>query len=388
MLLLALLACGPDVVSLYEQEKARALATATSVPSGWKPDLTLTLAAPDLARATRTAVEAALHGADGKAPDLRLALPLGLTATLTPDLAVDALVVKPSSACAACFAVDAKLSGTTRWEIAGARGSVPVTVAGSGTLEVAVADGSVVKGRLRDVEKLDVRSRAIGAVQVSPDAGIRDWLRSSLEQAPPIRITEVSLAGLPVRAVSVSTAGDALTIGMLSDVPGTAAVGSHAVPTEGFLLALGADTLTGLARRAAYQAGVQQMDVAVDPRAITVDGATFRLDLRVWRLVGRGWYRDYDVAGDLAIKRKKLTLTATGATEVAQSPRAELVDPLAALFEGKILDAIVAGVQQSLPAKTTQSVGAVQLTAAARDARGEGGDLVVTGDLTVTAPGR
>jgi hypothetical protein len=157
---------------------------------------------------------------------------------------------------------------------------------------------------------------------------------------------------------------------------------AEALP-EGIRVSVSETALLGLARRAAFERGELTMQVYADPRALVVDGQRFALTLRLWRLVGRGWWRDYSVSGTLAIEGGKLRMKADDVAEIAQSPGAGIVDPLAALFEGQVLSAIEESVQQSLPAAHAQRVGDVRFRAAARSVSGKDGTLTVEAALDV-----
>jgi len=385
--ILLLSACGPNVTALYDHERALALAVATDHPTAWQPDLTIGIASPDLADAVGDAVADGLR-LDGKgARPLTIRLPLGLDAQLTPQLVVQDLRLEPSTSCAACLRFATTLDGRAAWSLGPAQGSVPVTIAAAGTIELTIRaedGGQGVYARVRDADRITVRSPALGQLAVQPDRELQAWVTEGLAKAPQVRVTGLPTDGLPIRDLRLRTDDHGLLVEALSDLPSGTPLPARASPTSGVEVVVSGSTLSGLARRAAYQAGVQQMDIAADPRAVHVEGSTFTMDLRVWRLVGRGWYRDYTVKGDLSIDKGKLRLAAKDAVEVGASPGAGLVDPLAALFEGKILDAIVKAVQTSLPARRTETLGAVQVVAEARSATGEGDNLVMRGALTVS----
>ena len=173
---------------------------------------------------------------------------------------------------------------------------------------------------------------------------------------------------------------------ILSNVPGGTPLRALPAPKSGVEVAMSESVVSAIARRAAFQAGTLDLDVAADPRGIDVDGSQFTLDLRLWRLVGRGWYRDYQVTGDVGVKnngRSKLSFVAKDAKETGSSPGALLVDPMAALFQSKILEAIVNAMDRTMPAQTQQKVAGVALRAVATDARGLDDALHLYGTLQV-----
>lgn len=379
-LLLALLGCTPDIAALYEQEKAAALARATGVPAGWSPDLVFAVSDDTLAEATRVGVDAAL---DQILKPARVELPLGLHASLKPDLAAQSVRLAPSAACAGCFGLDAVVKGRVRYAAGPAEGEVPVTLSVAGEVQVAVVDGTSFTLAVRRVERVKVTAGDLGRVGGKVDDAVADWLADTLRTVRPIPLGALDTRALPVRAVRVATAAEGAALEVLTDLPGQNALARWGWPAEDAALVVSAGALGGLARRAAFEAGTQAMDVAVDPRAVAVDGATFRLDLRVYRLVGRGWWRDYAVTGDLAVERGRVKLAARDAAETAQSAGAGLVDPLAALFEGRVLDAVVDNLHGALPARHAAQAGEVAVTARVRGVEGRDGALVATTELVL-----
>ncbi len=388
LLPILLLGCTPDVTKLYATERVSALAVATGVPPNWKPDAAVAIAAPELALALRKVIRTALS-ADH--PAIQLPLPLGIQATLTPQLEVKSVKIALTTDCAACFSVQIALEGQARWEAGPASGSVPISAAASAILAASIHNGNEVDVRPNRIESLTVDVPSLGNLRVNASGPVQEWLRQTIaNKLPPIRVATLDKGALPVRDMRLSATPDRLAIEILSDVPGASPLRALPSPTSGVEVAMSESVISGIARRAAYQAGTLAMDVAADPRGLVVDGSAFTLELRLWRLVGRGWYRDYEVVGDIGVKadgRSKLTFEAKTAKETASSPGALLVDPLAALFESRILDAIVTAMDQSLPAQTQQNVAGVRLRAVATDARGLDDALHLYGTLDVDEGG-
>ncbi len=387
ILALLLPACTPDVTRLYAEERLTALAVATGTPSQWRPDAALAIAAPDLSEAMKTVVRTAVtHGK----PSIQIPLPLGIQAVVRPDLNVRSIKVRATTDCSACFAVHISLDGQARWEAGPASGTVPLGATADAILAVSVREASIVEIRPKRIEGLSVEVPSLGNLRVNASGPIQEWLRQTLAEAiPPIRIATLDTSALPVRELRLSTAGERLMIEVLTDLPGSSALRALPAPATGVEVAISESAVTGLARRAAFKAGVLDMDVAADPRGIVIDGATFTMDLRLWRLVGRGWYRDYDVTGDIAVSKgpkPRLEFVARNAVETDKSPGALLVDPLAAVFQSRILDAIVTAMDRSLPAQTSQRVVGAVLQAKSTDARGIDDALHLYGTLEVAEP--
>lgn len=385
MFALTLVACTPDVRGLYDEERRAALTVATERPKGWSPDLRVRIASSAFEDAVAAALKASLE--DPKPLDV--ALPLGLTAQLEPRaVRIDRARVRPSDACGACLAVDAQLSGEAAWTLGPARGSFPYDVGLEGVIALEVADGAV-GARPRSIDKVRVKVGDLGGLKGNPSDELQGWIRHAVDKnMPAIALADLGGADLPVRDLRLRTTADEIVLEALTDVPGARPVADGTPPERGMIVALSETALTGLARRAAFEQGVLAMDVAADPRSLDVADDRFTLGLRLWRLVGRGWWRDYEVTGTLGIDDGRLKLRPTGTREVAASPGAVLVDPLAALAQSQVLDAITDAVTQSLDASRSQAVGDVRLRAVARAVRGADDTLFVEGTVKVVAPGR
>lgn len=387
VLALTLLGCTPDVTHLYAGERETALAVATDVPAGWKPDAAVAIASRDLAVALSAVVTTAVSA---DRPAITLPLPLGIQASLKPDLKVKRAKISSTTDCAACFSLDIALEGDARWEAGPASGTVPISAAATAIIAVSVRDGSIVEVKPRRIGSLAVEVPSLGNLRVNASGPLQEWLRATLlNKVPAIRVATLAVSALPVRDLRLTTSADRLQIEILTNVPGGVALRALPAPSSGVEVALSESVLSGLARRAAFKAGTLDLDVAVDPRKIEVEGEQFTMDLRLWRLVGRGWYRDYSVTGSLGVTRgtrPRLTLSATDARETGASPGAIFVDPIAALFQSKILDAIVDAMDRSLPAQAEQRVAGVGMQAKATEARGLDDALHLYGSLEVVQP--
>lgn len=378
------LACTPDVRSMYEQEREAALTVASERPADWQPDLTVQIAGPDFELAVSTALKAAL--AKDQAA-LVLPIGLGLEAKLKPVFSVEEANLRPSDTCASCLAFDAVIVGKAAWSLGPAGGTIPLDVGAQGVFALEVADGHIIEAIPRAVTSVRVRVTDLGALKVNPSKEIQEWLTEQLSaRIPKIRVVDLDTSTLPLRDLRLRGEGTGIRIEALTNVPGSKPIGAVDAPTTGVRVAVSESALAGLARRAAYQKGELAMEVYADPLEMHIEGSEFTLDLRLYRLVGRGWWRDYRVFGKVEIKNGKVKMTASRVDPLGASPGAGLVDPLAALFEGKILEAITDSVAQSFPASQSQDLGVVQLKAETNAVTGRNNTLIADGALIVRAP--
>lgn len=376
------LACASGIQAMYDEEKLEALAKADA-PSSWQPDLRLRLSQDSLDGLVQTAMDAGLLSWKER---VELKLPLGVEARLDPQAEVERLTLSASQACEGCLAVDARLDGKARWSAAGASGTVPFTARVGGTVSFAVArdgQGWALSGRLRDVDSVKVGSAEVGTIDATSVLG--DWVRQALSKVEPIALGTVGGAEMPLAAARLVTSSGDLEVQLLSDLADRTPIppgGSFDAPWE---LRASTATLLGLARREAFEQGAIAYETAAIPTALRLDGDAFTLGLRLWRLEGSGWWRDYEVQGDLSVKAGRLSLSPTSAEEGDKSKGAGLADPLALLAEGRILQAVADGVKQTIPVSTAVSVGDRSVKARLETVTGAGDVAVLTGSLHESA---
>ncbi len=385
MLLLLFFACAGNMTEQWEAERDAVLAAPRPALKGWLPEVRFRFSEPALARAAGEMVAAGALSVD---QPLEVPNPLGVPLRARPLATVTALDVSLEQGCAACAALDLTLDGGARWTAGPAKGQLPFTARVAGTLQFGVeeaADGWRVTGRIVEVGRIRVQAGDVMALDLSPFLG--EWVGAALKDTPPLRLGTIGGDKLPFRKLRIAGDGGALELQGLTDVAGAKPVpAARQAPSDDWELRMHPDTALALMRRTAFQAGPGEMDVAIDPRALAVEGDRFTLGLRIWRLQGRGWWRDYTVTGGVGVKNGKIRLKGEEAAEAGKSPGAGWADPLALLVEKRILESVTDGVDQSVPARRKVAMDAVTLDAKAGSARGEDGDLVVTGALTVRPP--
>ncbi|MSQ01286.1 MAG: hypothetical protein EXR71_05235 [Myxococcales bacterium] len=383
LLVLGLWGCVPDVRPLYEEEKARAAITATDAPTQWEPDLVIGIGETALGHAVDAAGTEALERSSKL---LSLSLPLGAAVQLKPKLRVTRAELEPGEGCESCLHFDLDIRGEVKWSLGLLGGSFPVRVEVGGQLKLVVENGTRVVARPFRLGKVVIAGGDFGALRVDPSALLQDYVRAAIGEAlPPVPLVDLAESGLPIRLVRIRNGIDAVRIEVLTDVPGALPAIAPNPGREGIIVGISETALAGLLRREAFASGLHEMNIAVDPRAVTVDGDRFGLALRIWRLEGQGWWRDYDVQGTLAIENGKLHLRTDErlVKQVGASPGAGLVDPLAALFQAKILEAIATNLDRTLPAAHKESLGVVGLQATATQVSGLAHTLLLGGELRV-----
>jgi hypothetical protein len=381
--LLVMLGCAGNISALYEASREEALRPAGVAGDSWSPDIRARIRPSQLQSFATAALDAGLLAWE-KPTTVRG--PFGISATLTPSATVEQLRVIVGSDCESCLSVTGNLAGSARWEVGGMGGNIPFTARIAADVALAlepVGDGYRLRGRVSDIKRVKLTSD-LAALRVDLTGAVGDWARSGLASAPAFTVAELGGDKLPLRAATLRLKSDGIFIDALSDVTGgPVSAGSGALPDGvDWEVRVSEATVAAMLRRAAFEAGSVGYDVAIDPQSIDIEGDRFTMGLRLWRLAGRGWWRDYDVTGAVGVKRQKLSLEADAAEEVGKSPGAGLADPLALIAERKILDAIVDNLQQAVPGARRASIRGLKVAAVTKDFSGEGEAVVLRGTLT------
>jgi len=379
------LGCAANIQALYDAEKAAALAPPPDAAASWNPEVRLRLSQDALGVLAQEAIDGGLLAWKKK---LQIDNPLGIPISVTPKIAVDTLRVTPGQSCDACLEIDARLKGQAKWKAGELGGKVPLTARVVGTLSLTLEpskSGWDLSGQVADVKKLKISAARAGKVDVTKV--LKGWTKAALAQVPTLRFGRIGGGKrLPLRALRLASDAHAIEVQGLTKVSGGSQVAAVTrAPRSDWELYVSQDTVLALLRVTAFQQGPADHDVAADPRSLRATGERFDLGLRLWRLNKPGWWREYTVTGGLEVKKGKLKFRSDGAEEGEKSKGAGLADPLAALAEGKILDAVADGIRESVPAARSTKVQGMKIKASARSARGQGDALVLSGDFTVAS---
>jgi len=372
---LVLLAACASIRPEFDAARKAAMAQPPPLADPWRPDVELQLSAP--------LVEELLDEAVAHQRALKTELTLG-PASATPRLTLDEVTVRRSRRVDGLL-LDLDLDGRVKWSLGPADGRLPASA--SARVEVVVdavreeGDRWATSVRIVSVHELDVEVAGASVGLAELDREVRGWLDTALVQAPPIPLSVVGGEGLPLRAVRATGAGRGIRILGKSTAPLDVAVDRpRGMPDGGFRLAVHEESLLALARRASFENGAVGYQVVPEPSRLAFTPGGFELGLRLWRPVGRGWWRDYDVVGTTDVRRDRVHLEATEVTEAGNSKGAALADALAALGEGLILRTLADALNAAVPATVEQTVGGVDLVASVAEVGpGDGRTVVVDG---------
>jgi len=322
------------------------------------------------------------HGTLTKKIDLKIG-------TLTPRLSISSLSLRGARNCQGCVRVDAELDGSLRWvtPIASGREALSASLSFDAVAE-AVEDEGVWSVQIAPRNLRDVAVDVAGQKLSYAEAPVRAWIdRDLLRAIPPQTIATLGDAGLPLRAVRVDAIGSTLQLSLLSRSPHPIGVSiAEGVLDTGWQLTISPDTLTDLAAAAAFENGVVGYAVVPVPLGFSLEpDQAFTLDLRLWKISGRGWWRDYRITGTASLRGKGIRLEPSSVEEAGQSPGADWVDPIAMIGEGVILNTLEKALTTTLPTRHRSQIGGVQTTAKILDIKPHSSAILVVGDLVIPA---
>ncbi|MCB9762900.1 MAG: hypothetical protein H6739_24075 [Alphaproteobacteria bacterium] len=377
--LLALSACTEDVTALYNTHRDYALEGAGAVPRSWKPEVSLSLSPALVSAMLETGLNQAAHEVEP--------VEVGRVATVTPTATVQRIELVEDADCDDCITFRARLKGDARIKAGSLKQTLPFTAKIRASLRFETrADGSSrwIEARATAVDRVELEIGEGNTLRVDLDQALEKWGEQLIAEVPPYAVAELGGDDLVVRDLRLLPQGQGLRIEVLTNAAhGGALKKTSDLPDSGWQALIAEPTLLDFARREAFNRGEIAMGVHAEPTALDVDGDRFTLDLRLWRLEGNGWWRDYRIEGALAVQGKLVTFKPEAVGEIDKSDGAELADPLAALGQSLILDAIQDAAAQAVPAAERSRVDGLELAVVVREAKGQGDALLLAGDATL-----
>jgi hypothetical protein len=352
LLLLFLLCsgCGSTVLPLYEEQRSLALADPLPAPANWTPDGRIALSERMLQTILAEAILEAQKGGENRALG-------GPGFSGTPNIRLQKLSLAEGN-CTDCVALTVSFTGDLDWKLLTKRGKSPFSATASLQSEVLIdhdKEGWHTRLVPKDIEDVRLETEAwSGTLNTALSKPLESWLKAQITQTlPEIPLATFQTRSLPVQAARARSLGGALTLEFLSGGTTTSPIPPVKL-RKGWSVNLSTATLVSIARAESFRHGPDTHSVVVTPLRFQAKGQGFELDIRIWRLKGAGWWRDYQVTGQIGAKPGAIKLTSQSVVELDQSPGAAFVDPLAALGEALIIKAIEDAITTSLP--NTKSV--------------------------------
>ena len=389
-MLLLLLACtNPALQDEYDARKTAALASPGEPASGWRAEGALRLSAQLLEELMAASIKSESKAAE----------PIDLSGlgTLKPVLTLDKFKLVDGD-CKTCVGAEGTISGNAIIKVAGIKKKIPFTA--DFTLDMTFEteartskDGAGLRHIILKPSKVrKLRVELSGAAKaLDLEKPLKTYGEQVLERIEPIDLGDLGGPELHLRDVRVKEEDGVMRIELLTDAPKNVPVKSWPeVPQQGFQVVMSEAALLSIARREAFTLGevAPGTGIYAEPTSLDLDGMGFEMGLRVWRLDGNDWWRDYTLSGDISILKEELVLKATEVEEGEKSKGAGIADPLALIGEAYIMRILQDSAQGALPGSEQFEVGSSAWTVVLEDAQGVGENLVMSGRIRVGKKGR
>ncbi|MCP4803914.1 MAG: hypothetical protein GY913_14475 [Proteobacteria bacterium] len=370
---------GEDVATLYEDQKAAALADPPALESDWKADAAVRLAEPLVQDLLEQGIEREVDAMG--AIDVRIG-------KLRPKLDVTSIELDEGG-CDGCIELEADIAGDAVLRLgAGSKHIIPYT--GSFTVEVAFATTSADDGRHIELTVKDVTrfKASLSETKFDLTGPLESWGDTLIAKVDPLDLGAYGGEDLGLRDIRVGPEGGGLLIELHTDAnPAGNVARGGALPDQGFEVIVSPKSLLSLAQKAAFEHGEIDHGLYAEPTDLQIKPDSFELAVRLYHLEG-GWWRDYTLVGELGVEQGWLTMRATSIEPGDSSRGAAAIDALAVLTEWFVLDMVKDAAQASVPSRERATAGSLGVNAVLTEAAGSGGKLVLRGTATVGPAGK
>ena len=372
--LFLLTACSDKITQEYDARKSEILQASPPAPNDWQPDIVVRLQYDAISKLSKEILEYEIN-------QLRFTQKVLITnMSLQPKLKVEKWEVTAKNN---QIHISAKFVGSWLYDIALLSGSENTSITFDGIAKIEMKDNQIWLS-LTSIQKLQVELASIQGFDLSNN--IEQWLNTQLVKLPPISMGTFDTKSYPIRDIRIHTTAQSQNIEILS----TAKHNQH-LPTlsneitNDWQAIIHQQTALHWAQTLAFSKGVISNGVAIDPVSMKIADNDFTMDLRLWKIEGVGlWWRDYTTTGTIHRLKNQLKFEGTSVVEGEKSPKAGLVDPLALLGEGLILEAIADNLLYSVPTQKKGKLDAGTWNVQLENFKGVNDTLELSGALVFT----
>ena len=377
--LITLYGCNNDIAIEYALRKDEILQTAPELSPNWKPDIILRLNYEHLSDIAEILINEQLRTAKSFNKDF-----MGVSLKVVPKLQLEELELSDAPD-GDHINIQGVIRGPLKTTVANLSTTERTRIQFSGSVNTFFENGQVFL-KIDELPKLNVQINEFKLgfmTSINIGGPLEDWLRREILDTPPIPLKKFDL---PFRGARLTSTPNAEHIEIRTNVNHNNNIQTpDGVFDEDWEAWIHQDTLLGWAQEKAIELGNVGYGVVIDPVDIDIQQQDFELDLRLWKVQGRGqWWRDYTALGSIEQRNKKIALIANSVEETGKSKRAGLVDPLALLAEGFILEAIAENLHQSLPSQQSKTNNAHKWSMVLKEWNGEQEALKVSGAINMT----
>ena len=376
--MLLVMGCRKNLTDQYERERNDVLATRTSIPSEWSPDLQLQLSYESLSEIGKSILVDAL-GRGQVTKEI-----LGNTVKI--NLKNEIMYFSLSNAHKADLAIDLKIRGTAIWSLGSTKQKLPYTIKTKGKATIKSNAQGNLKLHIKQLQNMEISSKGN---KLGLDF-IKGWINKKIKEQEAFDLGSIDLKNLGLLAINVEGVKQGVNVSFLSNVPAASPLTPFTAPLEDdWELRIAEPTLTTWIRRAAFKQGIISHGVAIDPYELDFQDNTFNMLLRLWKLEGFGqWWRDYEIKGKATVTKTKVHLRGSEVVEMSKSTGAGLSDPLTLLAESYLLKSLEDQLHYAVPSTNSSSIGGRRLVVDLKKLRGESGYLAAIGSLELKSMSR
>jgi len=373
-MLLMLFACYNQIVLEYEAEKALLMQAPAPLEENWKPDMILRLNYGVISKLSIPHLQDNFTKSTSISKNI-----LGATLKVTPEMTVKRLQIADAPENNQ-VTIRGAVEGKIPWKLGILEGTETCSASFQGKATVGMNDGAATL-KMDSIELFRLHVDTLGGQDIAPL--LEGWLQDSLIATKAITLSEFELSQTPIRGIRLNTTPTSTNIEMRSYTTHSGNILTPKLAMKpDWELYMHQETMLGWLRLAAFEQGIISNGMAVDPRDFNINDQVFELDVRLWKLEGRGkWWREYKTMGTIEKEENKLIFVGKATKGEDKSRGANLVDPLAFIAETMILDKVSDTLSYTLPAQAFTKVNQREWKVTIEQYTGAGNQIRLSGAI-------
>ena len=372
MVLFWLLACNNQLVQEYELEKEAIFQTAPALKDNWKPDILLRLNYDAISKIAKRYVEKEIQGYK----------PLKKTFLSKEFIAKPKLKLTKLTLSDAPAKDEIKFQTILEGKFILSWGPFKETLNTKAVLN-GVAKIQLDEGEntlsFTKLNKMKITIGKIGGQNIAPL--LEDWLRKEFLDSKTVSLGAFDLSKFPLRGLRLNSTPTSTNIEMRSDTLHTNNLSpSKLSMKKDWELQVHEGVLLGWSRKGAFEKGIIDYGVAIDPRSLSVTDQEFDIDIRLWKLEGWDkWWREYSIHGAVEKKKVRFKFAANEITKQDTSKGISLIDPLLVLAESFLLDDMTEQLTYALPMQKKKDINGLFWKFKIETLKGHGDEISIKG---------
>jgi len=348
LFLTSLFGCQGSLQELYDREKRSASQLLQRIPKeDWNPDVRLRMSYEFMSEMAKPIIDQKINTKD------LVVSAFGQKITLNPNAKIKSLRLRGGKDNEILFSID--ITGDVALQHAVLSFNQPYKshLAGKFTIQ---KNQNMVQITPNDITKINIEIMNIPAISLRGQ--MMKWIKEAMKEIPPIDVMDLDLEPYNALDYRFNTRRRHLDLDVISKFPQQNKSVLQNMPLKNdWELSVSNNVLSSMIKNETYSKGVLSNGIVLDARTTTIEESQLVLNLRIWKLRGWGqWWRDYEIKSPLQIEKEKISLKEPEVALQQKSSWANVVDPIAAIGEGFILESIEKQLNQSLPTQHNTNV--------------------------------